>query len=53
MQEQGRLVVSGTTIRDKQVLHLANCNHRSQRQDFGLLVEETIRIGDELAGHSQ
>ena len=49
MQEQGRVVVSGTAIGGKQVLHVANCNHRTRRSDFDLLVRETVRLGDVLA----
>ncbi|MCP4542064.1 MAG: aminotransferase class V-fold PLP-dependent enzyme [Chloroflexi bacterium] len=48
LQEQGIAVPSVTTVRGKSVLHVANCNHRSQREDFDVLVRETIRIGKEL-----
>jgi aromatic-L-amino-acid decarboxylase len=49
LQEEGIAVISGTTIKGKYVLHLANCNHRSRREDFDVLVREVIRIGKELA----
>ena len=49
LQEEGIAVISGTTIKGRYVLHLANCNHRSRREDFDLLVREVIRIGGELA----
>ena len=48
LQEQGIAVPSVTTIRGKCVLHVANTNHRSQREDFDVLVREVIRIGKEL-----
>jgi aromatic-L-amino-acid decarboxylase len=48
LQERGTAVVSGTTIRDEYVLHVANCNQRSRREDFRFLVEEVIRVGEML-----
>jgi glutamate/tyrosine decarboxylase-like PLP-dependent enzyme len=48
LQEQGLVVVSGTTVKGKYVLHIVNTNHRSRREDFDLLVREVIRIGLEL-----
>ena len=48
LQEQGIAVVSGTTIKGKYVLHVANTNHRSRREDFDLLVREVIRFGRAL-----
>lgn len=49
LQEEGVAAVSGTVIRGRYVLHLANCNHRSRREDFDTLVREVIRIGNELS----
>ncbi len=49
LQEQGIAVVSGTRIRGRYVLHVAHCNHRSRRKDFDVLVNEVIRLGEELA----
>jgi aromatic-L-amino-acid decarboxylase len=49
LQEQGIAAPSGTTIRDKYVLRVANTNHRSRRGDFDILVREVLRIGKELA----
>jgi glutamate/tyrosine decarboxylase-like PLP-dependent enzyme len=48
LQERGIAVPSGTTIRNSYVLRVANTNHRSRRGDFDILVDEMIRIGDEL-----
>lgn len=33
----------------RRFLHVAITNHRSRREDFELLVRETVRLGDELA----
>ena len=49
VQEGGIAVPSGTTIQGKYVLHVANTNHRSRREDFDFLVREVIRIGNRLA----
>ena len=49
LQEQGIAAPSGTTIKGRYVIHVANTNHRSSRGDFHLLVRETVRIGNELA----
>ena len=49
LQEQGVVVVSGTTIRGQYVLHVANVNHRSRREDFDILVREVIRVGREVS----
>jgi glutamate/tyrosine decarboxylase-like PLP-dependent enzyme len=48
LQEQGKAVISGTTIHGKYVLRVGHTNHRSRREDFNLLVEEVIRIGEGL-----
>jgi glutamate/tyrosine decarboxylase-like PLP-dependent enzyme len=49
LQERGIAVPTGTAIRGRYVLHVANTNHRSRREDFDHLVRETIRLGEELA----
>ena len=49
LQEQGVVVVSGTTVSGQYVLHVANVNHRSRREDFDILVREVIRVGRELS----
>ena len=50
LQEQGLVAPSGSTVRGKYVLHVAITNHRSRREDFDLLVRETIRLGRMLRG---
>jgi glutamate/tyrosine decarboxylase-like PLP-dependent enzyme len=49
LQEQGIAVLSGTTLNGRYVMRAAHTNHRSQREDFDLLVSEVVRIGEELA----
>jgi aromatic-L-amino-acid decarboxylase len=52
LQEQGIAAPSGTVIGGRYVLHVAHTNHRSQREDFDILVRQVIRIGQELAYES-
>jgi len=49
LQESGAAVPSGTVLRGRYVLHVANVNHRSRREDFDLFVREVVRLGKELA----
>jgi glutamate/tyrosine decarboxylase-like PLP-dependent enzyme len=49
LQEEGRLMPSGTTLRGRYAVRVALTNHRSRRADFDLLVSEVQRIGSELA----
>jgi len=49
LQEQGIAVPSTVSIQGRKYLHVAITNHRSQRDDFDLLVREVIRIGNGLA----
>mgnify|MGYP000712382118 CR=1 FL=1 len=49
LQEEGIAVPSGTTLNGRYVLHVANTNHRSRREDFDLLVREVIRLGQRYA----
>jgi len=49
LQERGIAVASIVSIRGKKYLHVAITNHRSRREDFDLLVQEVLKIGDELA----
>lgn len=52
LQEGGRAVVSGTTLKGKYVLRVGHTNHRSQREDFDILVYEVVRLGGELSSQS-
>jgi glutamate/tyrosine decarboxylase-like PLP-dependent enzyme len=48
LQEQGIAVPSSTVIDGRFVLRVANTNHRTRREDFDRLVEETVRLGEEI-----
>lgn len=48
LHERGIAVPSYTTLGDRYALRVANTNHRSQRQDFDLLVEAVRSLGHEL-----
>ncbi len=49
LQEHGIAVPSIVNIKGRKYLHVAITNHRSRREDFDLLVQEVIRIGNELS----
>ena len=49
LQEQGIAVPSGTTLKGRYVIHVANTNHRSRRSDFDLLAGEVVRLGQVYA----
>jgi glutamate/tyrosine decarboxylase-like PLP-dependent enzyme len=49
LQEEGIAATSGTIINHKYVIHVAHTNHRSNREDFDILVREVIRVGKELS----
>jgi aromatic-L-amino-acid decarboxylase len=48
LHEQGICAPSYTTIYNRYCLRVAIANHRSVKDDFDVLVEEVIRIGQEL-----
>jgi glutamate/tyrosine decarboxylase-like PLP-dependent enzyme len=48
LQEEGIAVPSSTRINGTFALRVANTNHRTRREDFDLLVRETLRIGHEI-----
>ena len=47
LQEDGLAVPSGVRIRGKFALRVANVNHRSRREDFQSLVDNSVRLGRE------
>lgn len=49
MHESGSAAPSYTTLDGKFGLRAAITNHRSRREDFDLLVSETVRLGRQLA----
>jgi glutamate/tyrosine decarboxylase-like PLP-dependent enzyme len=52
LQEGGIAVPSGTTLRGRYAIRVANVNHRSRRADFDLLADSVLRFGRELAERS-
>ena len=48
LHESGLAVPSGTLIDGKYAIRVANCNHRSRREDFQILVEAVVMIGRDL-----
>lgn len=49
LQESGVAVPSGTNIRGNYALRCAVTNHRSRIEDFDILVEKVVEIGDGLS----
>jgi len=50
LQEEGTAALPDTTVQGRHCLRVAITNHRTRREDFDLLVHETIRLGTEIAG---
>ncbi|HEV7591440.1 MAG TPA: pyridoxal-dependent decarboxylase [Longimicrobium sp.] len=48
VQEAGIAVPSGTLVRGRYAIRVANVNHRSRREDFELLARSVARIGREV-----
>lgn len=48
LQEEGTAAISDTTVHGKHCLRVAITNHRTRRDDLFLLVEETVRLGNEI-----
>ncbi|HEX6749171.1 MAG TPA: pyridoxal-dependent decarboxylase [Longimicrobium sp.] len=48
VQEAGIAVPSGTLVRGRYAIRVANVNHRSRRADFELLARSVARIGREV-----
>lgn len=46
LQKTGVAVLSDTTLHGRHCLRAAICNHRSRYEDFDLLVDELLRIGN-------
>jgi aromatic-L-amino-acid decarboxylase len=49
LQEQGIAVLSSTRLGDRFALRVGHTNHRTQREDFDLLVREVKRLGNQIA----
>jgi len=50
LQESGLAVPSGTVVDGRYAIRVANCNHRSRREDFDMLAEAVVKIGREIMG---
>ena len=48
IQESGVAVPSGTRLNGRFALRVANTNHRTRREDFDLLIDETVRLANEM-----
>ncbi len=48
LQEQGIASPSSTLLQGRYAIRLAIVNHRSRKEDFETLINETIRIGNEV-----
>ncbi len=48
LQERGIASPSSTILGGRYAIRVANTNHRSRKEDFEVLIRETIRIGDGL-----
>ena len=48
LQESGIAVPSGTTLNGRFAIRVAITNHRSRREDFDILVNKVMEIGDRL-----
>jgi glutamate/tyrosine decarboxylase-like PLP-dependent enzyme len=50
LQEEGIAALSDTTVHGEHCLRVAINNHRTRREDLDLLVQEVIRLGQEISG---
>ncbi|MBK9731255.1 MAG: aminotransferase class V-fold PLP-dependent enzyme [Chitinophagaceae bacterium] len=48
LHESGVAVPSYTVLHGKYALRVANTNHRTQREDFDVLINKVIELGDDL-----
>lgn len=48
LQERGIAAPTQTTLHGRFAIRVAITNHRSRREDFELLVRESVRLGDEM-----
>jgi aromatic-L-amino-acid decarboxylase len=49
LQESGAASPSSTILGGRFAIRVANVNHRSRREDFEFLINEVIRLGEEVA----
>ncbi len=48
LQEEGKVLISYTTLNGTYALRAGITNHRSRKEDFDLLIQEVARVGGEL-----
>jgi len=48
LQEEGKVLISYTTLNGAYALRAGITNHRSRREDFDLLIQEVTRVGKQL-----
>jgi aromatic-L-amino-acid decarboxylase len=48
LHESGVALPSYTTLHEKYSLRVANTNHRSLREDFEILINKVIELGEKL-----
>jgi glutamate/tyrosine decarboxylase-like PLP-dependent enzyme len=53
LQADGIAVPSSTTLKGKLAIRVCCVNHRSRREDYDVLIRETVRLGRALAAQSQ
>jgi glutamate/tyrosine decarboxylase-like PLP-dependent enzyme len=53
LQESGIAVISGTMLEGKFALRAAITNHRSKREDFQVLVDAVVKIGERVRADSR
>jgi len=53
LQESGIAVISSTVLDGKFALRAAITNHRSKREDFQVLVDAVVKIGERVRADSQ
>jgi glutamate/tyrosine decarboxylase-like PLP-dependent enzyme len=53
LHEEGIAAPSYTLLNGRYAIRVANTNHRSKKEDFDALVEETSRIGRELSSNQE
>jgi glutamate/tyrosine decarboxylase-like PLP-dependent enzyme len=53
LQESGVAAPSNTRLNGRYAIRVANTNHRSRREDFDLLVQTVVQLGDALAAEQR
>jgi glutamate/tyrosine decarboxylase-like PLP-dependent enzyme len=48
LQESGVAIVTNATLKGKYSLRASNTNHRTRQEDLHILVDEVVKIGQQL-----